>query len=110
MGYKTGNLTVKQCEQATIPDGKQQLKLYDGNGLLQFLRGKRKVWRFKYKAGGKEKLYTIGPFPRVSITNTRKEAALPLYPIPSPVSLPLAHPPMTSVTFGNLVLAGVFAK
>ncbi|MCP3866818.1 MAG: DUF4102 domain-containing protein [Gammaproteobacteria bacterium] len=34
----------------------------------------QKAWRFKYKRKGKEKLYTIGPFPRVTITNARKEA------------------------------------
>ena len=47
-------------------------KVVDGNGLyIEVLKTGTKVWRFKYRFGGKEKRLTIGEYPTVSLKSAR---------------------------------------
>jgi hypothetical protein len=53
-------------------------KLADSGGLYLFVTpAGGKFWRLKYRIGGKEKLLSIGPFPRISLAEARvaREAA-----------------------------------
>jgi len=47
-------------------------KLFDGNGLyLEVKPNGKKTWRVKYRLNGKEKTYTIGEYPLVTLANAR---------------------------------------
>jgi len=47
-------------------------KMFDGDGLyLEVKPSGRKVWRVKYRFAGKEKTYTIGDYPVISLSNAR---------------------------------------
>ena len=47
-------------------------KMFDGNGLyLEVKPNGRKVWRIKYRFNGKEKTYTIGDYPQISLSEAR---------------------------------------
>ena len=47
-------------------------KLFDGDGLFLLVNPKgSKLWRLKYRYGGKEKLLSFGPYPLVSIVDAR---------------------------------------
>ena len=66
MAMNTGTLTA-----AAIRNGKPG-KLFDGGGL--FLLTKEtgaKLWRMKYRHGGKERLLSFGAFPEVTLAEAR---------------------------------------
>ena len=46
-------------------------KLYDGQGLLLVNIKGRGYWRFKYRLNGKEKNYSLGTYPTLSLANAR---------------------------------------
>ena len=50
------------------------MTLFDGNGLylLVSLTG-AKGWRFKYRHGGREKLFSFGAYPEVSLKDAREQ-------------------------------------
>lgn len=49
-------------------------KVFDGEGLyIEVLKTGTKVWRFKYRFGGKEKRLTLGRYPRLSLKQARLE-------------------------------------
>ncbi|KAA0910046.1 Arm DNA-binding domain-containing protein [Aquicoccus porphyridii] len=49
-------------------------KLADGGGLHVLIQpGGSKLWRFKYRFGGKEKLLSFGPYPLVTIAKAREK-------------------------------------
>lgn len=51
-------------------------KLADGGGLHLFITpAGGTTWRIKYRIGGKEKIYSIGPYPLVSLAAARVELA-----------------------------------
>lgn len=63
-------------------------KLFDGQGLLLFVTpAGGKLWRLKYRFGGKEKLLSLGRYPAISLAdaralalNARKQIALGIDP------------------------------
>lgn len=56
----------------TKPSDKPQ-KLFDGGGLyLEVKPSGGKLWRLKYRVGGKEKLLSLGAYPSVSLKEARK--------------------------------------
>ena len=64
-------LTDVKIRQAKAVD--KVLKLTDGNGLyLEVKPNGSKLWRYRYKIGGKENLYAIGEYPAVSLQDARK--------------------------------------
>jgi len=53
--------------------GEKTRKLYDGGGLfLQIETTGGKLWRFKYRFAGKEKLLALGKYPDVGLQEARK--------------------------------------
>jgi len=63
-------ITDQHCKSAKPRD--QDYKLADEKGLyLQIKSTGYKVWRLKYRFGGKEKRLTFGPYPEVSLREAR---------------------------------------
>jgi integrase len=61
-----------QCKAAKPKD--KPFKLFDGEGLyLEIAKSGNKFWRLKYRIGQKEKLLTIGDYPRISLLVARQE-------------------------------------
>jgi integrase len=56
----------------TAKPGKKDAKLFDGRGLfLLVTTSGGKLWRFKYRFDGKEKLLSLGAYPEISLGNAR---------------------------------------
>jgi hypothetical protein len=54
--------------------GAKPIKLADSGGLyLQVTPAGSKLWRFKYRLDGKEKLLAIGTYPAISLSDARKQ-------------------------------------
>ena len=67
------SLTAVQIKNAK-PSDKHQ-KLFDGNGLyLHILPSGGKAFRLKYRVAGKEKIFTIGKYPEISLLEAREKA------------------------------------
>ena len=66
-----GVLTDTTVRQAKPADA--AYKLADGNSLYLLVNASgSKLWRWKYRAGGKEKLMALGIYPDVSLTEARE--------------------------------------
>jgi integrase len=64
-------LTDAQLRNAK-PSDKQQ-KLFDGHGLFLLVTpAGGKLWRFKYRIHGKERLLSIGAYPAISLSDARR--------------------------------------
>jgi hypothetical protein len=46
-------------------------KLSDGGGLHLLVTRESRLWRFRYRFGGKENMLSLGTFPEVSIADSR---------------------------------------
>ena len=73
MGRVTTPLSDSQIKRAKPKEKKY--KLADGNGLyLYVLPNGRKVWKLRYRQAGKDREYTIGDYPVISLAEARKRA------------------------------------
>jgi integrase len=64
-------LTDRQCRAAQAQDS--EIKLFDQHGLFLAVRPTgSKVWKLKFRFGGKEQKLTIGPYPEVTISAARE--------------------------------------
>ena len=64
------SLTIVTINHAK-PKGKPY-RLYDEKGLyLEVTKAGGKLWRLKYRFGGKEKRLAIGPYPEISLKDAR---------------------------------------
>lgn len=51
----------------------KEIKLFDGGGLFLLVTpAGGKLWRFKYRSGGKEKQLTFGTYPEISLVQARE--------------------------------------
>ncbi len=58
------------------PEGGKKKKLFDGNGLyIEIAVSGSKFWRYKYRFEGREKLLTIGSYPKISLRQARVACA-----------------------------------
>lgn len=65
-------LTVFAIEKAKPRE--KPYKLSDGNGLALLVQPNgSKLWRFRYRFGGKENMLTFGPFPAVTLASARRK-------------------------------------
>ncbi|MBS1191493.1 MAG: integrase [Rhodocyclaceae bacterium] len=65
-------LTDTQLRNAKPND--KPYKLTDGNGLyLEVRPNGSKLWRYRYRIGGKENLYAVGDYPAMSLAEARAE-------------------------------------
>jgi integrase len=72
-GIGTGKLTDRGIK-AFIATGERGKKLADGGGLHLFLTpAGGATWRIKFRIDGKEKLYSIGTYPLISLAAARVE-------------------------------------
>ena len=63
-------LTDIAVRKAQVRD--KPYKMFDSNGLFLLVTpAGGKLWRFRYKIGGKEKLLSIGPYPEVTLAAAR---------------------------------------
>jgi len=70
MGRTTTPLNDSKIKKAKPKEKK--FKLADGRGLyLYVLPNGRKVWKFRYRFDGKEKEYTIGDYPTITLAEAR---------------------------------------
>ena len=68
-------LKAAQIKSFTCPEGQKQKKEYDGNGMYLLLKDTgAKLWRFRYKFGGKHKEMALGKFPSVTLSGAREKA------------------------------------
>lgn len=68
-----GKLTDKAIK-AFVSKADPGKKLADGGGLYLFVTPAGGItWRVKYRLGGKEKIYSVGPYPTVSLSGARVE-------------------------------------
>ena len=72
-GIGTGRLTDRGIK-AFIAKGERGKKLADGGGLHLFITpAGGATWRVKYRIDGKEKLYSVGTYPLISLAAARVE-------------------------------------
>ncbi len=68
-------LTDSTIRTAKPAPRRRFLKLYDGGGLfLLAAQDGSKGWRFRYRRHGREKLLSLGPYPKVSLREARQKA------------------------------------
>jgi integrase len=66
--YRLTDLKIKSAKPA-----ERAYKLSDGGGLFLLVKPSGgKLWRWKYRLDGKENLFAIGAFPKVSLAQARK--------------------------------------
>jgi integrase len=71
MARQQNKLTDKKI-QAAEADGQQRRKLADGGGLTLVIKQNSKVWWFRYRFAGKEKTYSLGSYPEVTLKKARE--------------------------------------
>lgn len=66
-------LTIKQIDAAK-PKGKPY-RIADGNGLYLYIPASgKKVWQLRYQFEGKEKIHTVGKYPKIGPADARNMA------------------------------------
>jgi integrase len=66
-------LPLSDAQVSKVKPADKVYKLFDGAGLfLQVTPSGGKLWRFKYRFDGKQKLLAIGQYPQISLANARK--------------------------------------
>jgi integrase len=69
-------LTVMQVKHLTCPEGQKQIKKSDGNGLfLMVKRNGSKLWRIRYRYGGKHQELALGQYPTIPLLEARNMTA-----------------------------------
>ena len=71
MPHQTNTLTAVAVRNASASS--RHMRLFDGGGMyLEVAPSGSKTWRLKYRHLGKEKRYTIGSYPTISLAEARK--------------------------------------
>ena len=71
MPKRTVPLTDMQIR--AIKPAAKDIKLFDGSGLFLLITPTGgKLWRFKYRFGGREKLLSFGAYPQISLADARQ--------------------------------------
>jgi hypothetical protein len=69
-------MALKELEVRYATKRQKDYKLADGEGLYVLVRPNgSKLWRLKYRFGGKEKLLSLGAYPQVSLADARLRRA-----------------------------------
>jgi hypothetical protein len=98
------NKLTDSLVKAAKPDGQQRRKLADGGGLTLVVKPTSKVWWFRYRFGGKEKTYSLGSYPEVSLKQARDgrdEAKRLLKEQKDPVTFRRAEGAKNTVAYSN---------
>ena len=69
-------LTALQVKRLVCPEGRKQFKKHDGNGLFLLVKSNgSKLWRFRYKYGGKHQELALGQYPTIPLRDARNMAS-----------------------------------
>ena len=72
MSAKSSPLTVVEIN--ALKPKENRYRIWDEKGLyIEVTPNGSKLWRYKYRFQGKEKLLSFGPYPRVSLAEAREE-------------------------------------
>ena len=71
MARQTNKLTDTTVKAAKS-EGQKRRKLADGGGLTLVIKPESKVWWFRYRFGGKEKVFSLGSYPEVTLKEARE--------------------------------------
>lgn len=66
------NKLTDSMVRAAKSEGQKRRKLADGGGLTLVVKPESKVWWFRYRFAGKEKTYSLGNYPEVSLKQARE--------------------------------------
>ena len=67
-------MALKDLEIKYAARRAREYKLFDGDGLYLLVKpAGSKLWRFKYRFGGKERVLCIGPYPAISVIVARQK-------------------------------------
>ncbi|EAU55842.1 Arm DNA-binding domain-containing protein [Mariprofundus ferrooxydans] len=66
-------LSDEQVNEASIPEGKKQLKISDGGGLYLLVKPSGRYWKLAYRFDGKQKSLALGVYPAVSLDDARQK-------------------------------------
>lgn len=67
-------MKLKDSTVRSAKPREKNYKLYDERGLYLFVKTTgSKLWRYKYRFDGKEKVFSLGPYPDVSLASARKK-------------------------------------
>lgn len=67
-------LTDTACRNAKCPEGREFQRFSDSGGLrLEVKKTGAKLWRWKYRVAGREKVLALGEYPKVSLAHARSE-------------------------------------
>ena len=69
------SLSDAKVKAVKVPEGKKQLKLFDGGGLHLLVKPTGKYWRLKYRFAGKERTLALGVYPSMSLKEARNKRA-----------------------------------
>ena len=65
-------LTDLQVSKAKVKNGESQATLFDGGGLFLLVTAAGgKLWRYKYRFNGKQRLISFGSYPEISLAEAR---------------------------------------
>jgi integrase len=86
-------MPLKELEARNAKPKDKPYKLNDGEGLFLLVKPNgSKLWRMKYRVGGKEKLLSFGPYPSTSLAVAREKR------LQAKHALSLGHDPMAKLT------------
>lgn len=69
-------LTAMEVKRLTCPEGQNQIKKSDGNGLYLLVKSSgSKLWRMRYRFGGKHQELAFGGYPTIPLLDAREMAA-----------------------------------
>lgn len=66
------NKLTDRAVQAASANGQKRRKLADGGGLTLIIKPNSKVWWLRYRFAGKEKTFSLGSYPEVSLKKARE--------------------------------------
>jgi integrase len=86
-------MSIKELQARSAVPRAKSYKLADGGGLFLLVQPSgSKLWRMKYRFGGKEKLLSFGAYPEISLTAAREQRLRAKH------TLSLGQDPMEGVT------------
>lgn len=69
-------LTAMEVKRLTCPEGQKQIKKSDGNSLYLLVKSSgSKLWRMRYRFGGKYQELALGQYPTIPLLEARNMAA-----------------------------------
>ena len=69
------SMTAQEVKSICCPEGKKQIKKFDGKGLFLLVKSNNsKLWRMRYRFSGKHKEIALGQYPEIPLVEARRLA------------------------------------